>query len=259
MNDKKLKKIYYILPFLSIGMLIILWVVISNKNSFLLPTPEMVWARLVKLFEHPVKKTSLLGHSLASIKRVMIALVFAWVLGISFGILIGWNKKCKALFGSMFELFRPIPPIAWIPLIIMWFGIGEFPKVIIVFIGTFTPVVINTYTGITLVDKINIDVGKAFNGSQMKILWEIVVPTAIPSIFAGIRTSVSSGWTTVLAAEMLGANKGLGFLVQRGWESGDIPLVLVAMICIGIVGAILAILLNAAERWVCPWNVKQVD
>ena len=107
------------------------------------------------------------------------------------------------------RVIRPIPPIAWIPIVIMWFGLGEFPKVLLVFIGTFVPLVINTSAGIEMVDKINIHVGRIFGGSNAQILKEIVIPTALPSIFAGIRTSVSSGWTTVLGCGDDGRSAGL--------------------------------------------------
>lgn len=136
----------------------------------------------------------------------------------------------------------------------MWFGIGEFPKVLLVFIGTFVPLVINTSTGIEMVDKINLDVGHVFGGNNRQILTDIVIPTALPSIFAGIRTSVSSGWTTVLAAEMLGARKGLGALVTRGWQGSDMALVLVSVITIAIIGALLSLGLQKLEKVVCPWN-----
>lgn len=173
------------------------------------------------------------------------------------GILIGWNRACRSILGSVFEVIRSIPPIAWIPIIIMWFGIGEVSKVIIVFIGTFVPLVINTSTGIRMVDPINIDVGKVFGGKNLQILTQIVVPTALPSIFAGIRTSVSSGWTTVLAAEMLGATAGLGSMVTKGWQGGDLSLVLVAVITIAIVGYLLSIILGKLEKVVCPWNKEK--
>ncbi len=261
METKKRKQIihnllYWGLPILAVTLILVAWVMFSANNPRLMPPPGDVWQRFIKTFQRPIAKTTLFGHAWASLSRVLLALLFSWAFGIAFGIMIGWNKKCKAIFGSIFELIRPIPPIAWIPIVIMWFGIGEFPKVLLVFIGTFVPLVINTSTGISMVDKINIDVGKVFGGSNGQILKEIVIPTALPSIFAGIRTSVSSGWTTVLAAEMLGAQKGLGALVTRGWQGSDMALVLVAVITIAIIGAILAIILNKMEEVVCPWTRK---
>lgn len=248
------KVLYYGLPVLAVLLIIIGWVVFSGLHPELMPAPGTVWERLIKTFTKPIAKTTLPGHTWASLRRVLLALMFAWAFGIAFGILIGWNRACRAFFGSIFEVIRPIPPIAWIPIIIMWFGIGEFPKVLLVFIGTFVPLVINTSTGIAMVDKINIDVGKVFGGNQRQILMDIVIPTALPSIFAGIRTSVSSGWTTVLAAEMLGAQKGLGALVTRGWQGSDMALVLVSVITIAMIGALLSMILQKLEKVVCPWN-----
>jgi NitT/TauT family transport system permease protein/taurine transport system permease protein/sulfonate transport system permease protein len=254
-RKKKIDRLlYWILPVLSILLIVVAWITFSQVHPELMPGPAEVWNRLIRTFTKPIGRINLLGHAWASLRRVLAALVVAWAFGISFGILIGWSKTCRALFGSIFEMIRPIPPIAWIPIIIMWFGIGELPKILLVFIGTFVPLVINTATGIKMVEKINIDVGKVFGGSNWQILTEIVIPTALPSIFAGIRTSVSSGWTTVLAAEMLAATAGLGSMVTKGWQGGDMALVLVAVLTIAIVGAILSIVLAKLEKVVCPWN-----
>ena len=257
-NREKQKRIhdilFWTLPVLAILVVIVAWVAFSSVHPELMPGPVTVWNRMIRTFTKPIGRINLLGHAWASLKRVLSALLFAWAFGITFGILIGWNRTARAIFGSIFEVIRPIPPIAWIPLIIMWFGIGETAKILIVFIGTFVPLVINTSTGIRSVDEINIQVGKVFGGSRFQVLTEIVVPTALPHIFAGIRTSVSSGWTTVLAAEMLGATAGLGSMVTKGWNGGDMALVLVAVITIAIVGFILSIVLSKLEKVVCPWN-----
>lgn len=246
--------LYWGLPILAILVIAVAWITFSNVHPELMPTPTAVWERFILTFTKQIAKTTLLGHAWASLRRVVLALLVAWAFGISFGILIGWNKNARAFLGSIFEVIRPIPPIAWIPIIIMWFGIGEFPKILLVFIGTFVPLVINTSAGIEMVDRINIQVGRVFGGSNGQILKEIVIPTALPSIFAGIRTSVSSGWTTVLAAEMLGAKQGLGSLVTRGWQGSDLALVLVSVITIAIIGALLSIILQKLEKVVCPWN-----
>jgi ABC-type nitrate/sulfonate/bicarbonate transport system permease component len=246
--------LYWVLPILAVGLVLLGWILFSAFNPRLMPGPVSVIERLIKTFQRPVARTSLFGHAWASLQRVLTALAMSWVIGVTLGILIGWNRACRAVIGNIFEIIRPIPPIAWIPIVIMWFGIGEFPKVLIVFIGTFVPLVINTSAGISMVDKINVDVGKVFGGNSWQILWQIVIPTALPSIFAGVRTSVSSGWTTVLAAEMIAAQKGLGALVTRGWQGSDMALVLVAVITIAIIGSLLTVLLNILEKVICPWK-----
>ncbi len=250
MNKKNYSYVffYWALPVIAICIILIAWIWFSLNNPRLMPNPIQVYERLVRTFTKPIARTILPGHALASLTRVFIALLFSWVIGIGIGILLGFSRSFKSIIGVIFEIVRPIPPIAWIPIIIMWFGIGEFPKVLLVFIGTFVPIVINTAAGISMVDKININVGKVFGGNQRQILKEIIVPTALPSIFAGIRTSVSSGWTTVLAAEMLAAQRGLGALVTRGWQSSDMSLVLVAIITIALIGSLLAFLINKLEE-----------
>ena len=253
-RSKWQRVLYVILPILSVALIILAYALVQQKMPLLLPDAKGLWERFIRTFTHPIKDVNLIGHIGASLRRVLIALLFAWTLGIGFGVLIGWNRTCKALFGSIFELFRPILPIAWIPIIIMWFGIGEFPKVLIVFLGSFIPVVINTEAGIRMVEKEYIDVGRVFGASRSQLLAEFVVPTALPSIFAGVRTSVSCAWTVVLAAEMLGADHGVGALVTRGWNAGDMALVFVSIICIGIIGALLAFVLTKLEKVVCPWN-----
>ena len=253
-RSKTKRVIFMILPILSIALVILAYALVQKKMPDVLPGARDLWDQFIRTFTNPVKNVNLAGHIWASLRRVIIALIFSWVLGIGFGVLIGWNRTCKAFFGSIFELFRPIPPIAWIPIVIMWFGIGEFPKVLLVFIGSFIPVVLNTEAGVRMVEKEYIDVGRVFGAKRSQLLLEFVVPTALPSIFAGIRNSVSCAWTVVLAAEMLGAERGIGALVTLGWNGQNMSLVFVSIIFIGIIGALLAFILNKLEKVVCPWN-----
>lgn len=245
--------LYTILPALSIACLFCLWLWVSGSHPELMPTPAATWARFMETFEKPIMRLSFFGHILASLRRVMTALLFSWSMGILFGILIGWSKTGKAIFGSIFNMLRPIPPLAWIPLITIWFGIEEFPKILIVIIGSIVPVIVNTQAGMERVEQLYLDVGTAFHANPRQLLFEIAVPSALPTILAGIKTSISTGWMVVLAAEMLGAKSGVGFLITRGMDSGDTALVLVAMVAIGIVGALLAIFVSFVERMICPW------
>lgn len=249
------KTVFYTsFSFLSILVLLLLWMVASKSNSELVPTPLMVGERIVQMFVKEISKLTLIGHILVSIRRVLIALVFSTTLGVTVGVLIGWNKTFRLTVGTLFEIIRPIPPIAWLPIIIMSFGIGEFPKILLVAIGTLMPIVINTYTGIRLVDPLNLDVGRVFNATEKQLLFEIAIPSAFPAIFAGIKNAIGVGWMVVLAAEMIGAKAGVGFLIIRGMEFFDVPLIMVGMISIGLVGAGLSYGLDALERRVVPWH-----
>ena len=138
-----------------------------------------------------------------------------------------------------------------------WFGTGEFPKILIVFIGALMPVVVNTQAGISNVQNMYLNVGTIFHANKRQMLFEIAIPSALDAIFAGVRTSTSAGWMVVLAAEMLGGKSGIGFLITRGMDSGDYALCLLSMVCIGLVGALLAIITQLLERMVCPWTAKK--
>lgn len=255
-KEIRMNRIYAVLPVVSILLLIALWVIASGGGSTEFPSPMETWHRFIKLLEKPIKNLGLLGHVLVSLRRVFIALILSWIIGISFGVFLGWSKKCNAIFGPLFTAFRAVPPLAWIPLITIWFGTGESPKILLVFIGALMPVVVNTQAGISNVSKQYLDVGTIFNADNRQKLFQIAIPSSLDAIFAGIRTSASAAWMVVLAAEMLGARAGVGFLIVRGMESSDEPLVLLSMICIGIVGAILAIVTQIMEGVLCPWTRK---
>ena len=259
-RENRLEIVYKILPVVSILLLLGLWLFASRNYDARIgsgfPTPSAVWERTLRLFTRPVKKMNLIMHALVSLRRIGIALAFDWTFGIMFGIIIGWYAKPKAFFSPIFDAFRAIPPLAWIPLITLWFGIGEFPKILIVIFGSLASIVVNVRAGLSAVDKMFLDVGTVFNASPLQTLMKIAIPSSLDAIFAGIRTSTSAAWMVVLAAEMLGADSGVGFLISRGMDSIDMPLVLTGMIAIGIVGAILAILTQFIERLICPWTRK---
>jgi len=258
MDKKKLRSLFVnrILPVLAILFIFAAWHIASMINPISVPPIKSVWERFLLTFTKPIRGLILPLHILSSLRRVGIALLFSWSGGIAFGALIGWNRTARALVGSVFTLIRPIPPLAWIPLITIMLGIGEIPKVLIVFIGSFVPVALNTQAGMESVDRLYLDVARICGGNPRQVLWQVAMPSILPNILAGVRTSISSAWMVVVAAEMLGANSGVGFLVSRGMDSADTPLVMVAMITIGIIGALLSYLVAKLERLVCPWMTE---
>lgn len=255
-RKRVLDLLYTFLPVLSLGLLFLTWFWVSSKNAAYVPTPGMLINRFVELYHHPISGVSIWGDIWASLRRVLIAFGAGIILGISFGILMGWNRKINAFINPVFEILRPIPPIAWIPLVILWFGIGEFPKILLVFIGSFIPIVLNTITGVQLVDPILLNAGRVLGASNRQLLTEVVIPAATPAIFAGLAAALSSGWMIVVAAEMIAANSGLGFLIVRGMEGDDIPLIVLAMILIGLVGAIISYGLQYCEGRLSKWRTN---
>ena len=254
-KKRVIRFIYFVAPFMSFLLLFVVWYMASGENVRVFPTPMHILRRIQLLLYRPLSGATLFGHIFASCRRAFIALFFAIVIGIPFGVLVGWNRAVRATLGAIFECIRPIPILAWIPLMVMWFGIGEQAKIIMIFIGAFMPIVVNSYTGIKMVAPIYLDVGRMFNATtQRQILFRIVFPAALPTIFAGIRNATSLSLMVVLAAEMLASRTGLGFLIYRGMEAFDISLVMAGMVCIGLTGGILALLTNIIERKLCPWN-----
>lgn len=245
-----------ILPAVSIICFILLWYSAAAATNHRMPDPTEVFERFLRVLEKPIAKKSIFEHALISLSRVLKAILASIVIGLPLGLLMGWNKTFRGIVRPIFECIRPIPPIAWIPLITMWFGIYELPKVIIIFLGSFVPIVVNAYTGVAMVPELNTDAGRIFGATGGQLLTDIVLPTAFPSIFAGIRTAISSGWVVMLAAEMISAKSGLGFLVIRGQDVNDYPLILLAMVFIGVIGALLSAIANRIERWLCPWMEK---
>ncbi len=254
--DRNKRKYDYLLMLISILILLGVWIGFSYLNPKVFPTPMAAWERLMRLIERPVMQISIWGHIGISLQRVLIALVVATVLGVAFGLVTGWCPRIKAAFNPLFVALRPIPPIAWIPLIILWFGVGEFSKVLLVFIGAFFPIAQNTMAGVEMVDDMYLKVGKIYKANTWDMLRHIVFPASMPAIMAGIKIALSSGWMVVVAAEMLASKSGLGFLIIRGQESFDIALVLVGMVLIGLIGAALSAVFTFAERWICPWMTK---
>jgi len=254
-TKKSLKEIVYrLLPLLAFGILLGCWLLLCSAKPEIIPTPAAVLLRLWDITIHPISRAVLPVHILVSLARVLGAFAAASVLGIGFGILLGWYETFHDLAWPVFEIIRPIPPIAWIPLVILWCGIGETSKVIIVFIGAVVPIVLNTYTGIRQVDPMMWKAARSVGAGDMATMFEVVLPASIPSIAAGMKTALSTGWMCVLAAEMVVAKQGVGFLIIRGMDSGDSALIIAAMLVIGVVSAMITAVLNVLEVKLCPWR-----
>ncbi|RCX20084.1 NitT/TauT family transport system permease protein/sulfonate transport system permease protein [Anaerobacterium chartisolvens] len=257
MKTNILKNKFYLgLSALSVLLLLLAWTYVSISGGGLIPTPFETFKRFIELLYKPVANGTIFIHLLVSLKRVIIAFLIASFAGIFLGVMLGWNKRFNAFFGPIFEILRPIPPIAWIPLVILWFGIGETPKVVIVFIGSFVPIVLNTFSGIKMIDSLLISAGKVLGANERQLLWDVAMPASLPAILAGMKTALGSGWMCVLAAEMVVAKQGVGFLIVRGMESGDSSLIIVCMIVIGLVSALITFSLTKFERKMCPWQTR---
>ena len=243
----------------AIASFFILWWVLTTftpvKNTA--PDPIAVLKLLFESFYTPIGSQVITGHLLVSLRRVLVGFGVATVLGIVLGIAMGTSKWASAIFKPIFELLRPIPPIAWISLVILFFGIGETSKYILCGIGAFTNVTLNAYTGAQNVDPELVGCARMLGTSERDIFFRVVLPSCTPQIFAGMQVALSTSWMAVLAAEMVGAQEGCGWMIQRGSDTLNITLVMVGMIVIGLVGMLLATLMRAIERRLCSWNIME--
>ena len=241
----------------TIGLILflIVWQVLSVQTG-LISTPFETLIRLGTVWTTPVAKVPMIMHVLISMERVAIALLLAIIIGIPLGIMMGWNQKFRNAVKPIFEVLRPIPPIAIIPLFTLWLGTGEVSRVAIILFGVVMPITVNATVGVEMVPPLNVYVGRIFGASKKDLLVDIIWPSSIGAIFAGIRVALGSGWCVLLASEMLGARSGVGFLIMQGSYNNDVTLSIVGMVMIGILGALFAVVFDYLERWLCPWLKK---
>ena len=224
----------------------------SVKNTF--PTPSTVFQMLISSLYSPIGTHTIWGHILWSLYRVAVGFTLAAISGIIIGILMGTSKIAEAVIKPLFEFLRPIPPIAWIPLAILWFGIGETSKYFIIWLGAFINVTLNAWEGARRVDPTLIGAARMLGANKMQVFFKIILPSAMPQIFSGLQTAMSSCWMAVLVAEMVRSTEGVGWIIIRGTDTGNTAQIIVGMITIGIIGFLLANIMGKIERKVCSWN-----
>ena len=223
-------------------------------GRFLSPPNEVI-ANFIRSFTVPIGRYTLTDHILISMQRVMIGYGIGSVLGLVLGLVMGVSKIGRAIISPIFEIIRPIPIIAWIPLAIMWFGIGEMPKVFITFLATYANVALNTYAGVTSVDPTLLGASKMLGANKLQTFLWVIYPAAVPNIFAGLQIALSTSWMGVLAAEMVRSNEGVGWIIIMGQERGSTVQILTGMLSIGIVGLLLSVIMREIEWRLCRWNI----
>lgn len=204
----------------------------------------------------PLGTHTIEGHILWSLSRVLIGFAIGSFAGIVLGILMGWFKPMAALFRPIFELLRPIPPIAWIPLSIVWFGLGESSKYFLIMYSAFCAVTMNAFSGVRSVDPELMGAAKMLGANNRQVFTSIVLPSCVPQIFAGLQIAVGTSWATVVAAEMVRSSEGVGWVIIKGQDSNSTVQILVGIVAIGIVGYVLAVTMRAIEARLCRWSVR---
>lgn len=241
-----------ILPVITLVLFLGVWqlaVYLNIVDSSKLASPIDIWnAFLFKLSNTGPDGSTLLTNVLASLQVSLLGLALGIVIGIPLGLLMGWYRLFDRFITPIFDLVRPIPPVAWIPLLIIWVGLGIQAKALIIFVTTFVPCVINSHTGVRMTPKVLINVYKTFGARDFYIFTHVAIPSAVPMIFAGMRLALGLSWSTLVAAEMLSASAGLGYMMNMARNYGRIDIVLLAMLIIGLIGFLLTQLFGVLER-----------
>lgn len=237
----------------------ILWYLGSRLPQFklLLPNPIDVFKFIGRSFVDPIGSYTLLAHIGWSMSRVMIGYVLACCVGIILGFIVGWFRIGEAIIKPFYLVLRSIPSIAWIPLSILWFGIGETSKYFIIFISTMLIVMTNSIDGIKDVDPAYLNVARMFGTSEKQMFTKIVLPCAVPQIFNGLQVSLGAAWATVLAAEMVRSSEGVGWIILMGQNSMNMVQIFAGIIVIGAIGLVLVSIMWMLEGKLCAWNVRE--
>ncbi|HKU87930.1 MAG TPA: ABC transporter permease [Casimicrobiaceae bacterium] len=225
----------------------------GSVSSLFLPPPMDVIDAFVRLLARPYLGSTLGQHIASSLSVVIGGWLAAGIVGLPLGIAMGWWRKARWIAFPIFQLLRPIPPLAWIPLAILWLGIGDSARIFVVFIAAIVPWVMNSMQAVYSIDVLLVRAAMTLGANDRQILVRVVCRTALPTLVAGARIALGNAWTTLVAAELLAATSGLGYIALNASRTLEMGILLVAMAIIGILGACFAIGMQLLTRLVAPW------
>jgi NitT/TauT family transport system permease protein len=227
-------------------ILLFLWqFAVSRSHDSLLPGPWAVVRALGELLRHGL----LLKYIVASLYRVTWGFTLAAVLAIPLGLILGWYRRGEMSVYPLVQIFRPISPLAWIPLAILWFGVGDLSATFLIFVGSFFPLLLAAMTAVRNVPAVYINVGRNFGMSTHEFVYRVLYPAVMPQLLVAARITMGIAWLVVVAAEMIAVNSGLGFLIVDARNAGNrYDLVVAGMIIIGLIGLLLDFGMRSLER-----------
>jgi len=233
---------------------IVIWEIVTAYlhmfKPVILPPPSTVLLSMIGM----IGNGEIFMHAGYSLMRVLLGFAVAAVVAIPLGIAMGWVREISYIIDPIMEVLRPIPPIAWIGLALLWFGLGLNSAVFLVFIGAFFPILLNTVSGVRSVDKKLIEVAYTFGARDLEVLRKVVIPASLPTIFTGMRVGMGIGWMCVVAAEMVAVKYGLGNLILEASNFLQTDRVFVGMITIGILGLIINVIFQLAGDRIFAWQ-----
>lgn len=233
-------------PVVFIGILLVVWhIAVAYQKVHLLPTPLAVARGIVELAQRGL----LLKYVVASLFRVTWGFTGAAILAIPFGLALGWNRRSEIALNPLIQILRPISPLAWIPMSILWFGVGDMAAIFLIFLASFLPLTVTAVNAVAGIPAVHINAGRNFGLSPSQLVYRVLCPAVVPQLIIGLRITLGIAWLVVVAAEMIAVNSGLGFLIVDARNAGNrYDLVVAGMVMIGGIGFLLDIGMRSLEK-----------
>ena len=242
---------------LSVGVVLVLWSLSSAYawvSPVFLPSPLKVLRALSTLSTTGYVDSTLFQHAGASLSRVFAALVASVAIAVPVGIAIAASPVGRGILDPVVEFLRPLPPLAYLPLVIIWFGIGEPSKVLVISLAMIPPIAISTASGVRSASQSQINAARSFGASRLQVLRHVLLPSALPAILTGIRIALGTGWSTLVAAELVAASRGLGFMIQSAAQFLVTDVVIAGILVISALAFVFEAALRLAEYFFVPWS-----
>lgn len=240
----------------TIVVIFILWAIAASLklvSPVFLPSPLTVLTSLISVATKGFVDSTLAQHTLASLGRIFGALAAAILIGVPAGIAIASSRVGKGILDPIVEFLRPLPPLAYLPLIIIWLGIGEASKITVIALAMLPPIIISTAAGVRSASKDHVNAARSFGATRWQVLWYVILPGAVPSILTGTRIALGAGWSTLVAAELIAASRGLGFMIQSAAQFLVTDIVIAGIFVIAIIAFLFELVARLAERILVPW------
>jgi NitT/TauT family transport system permease protein len=241
-----LKLLVRLRPIAFTAALLVAWQLAVNRHAgYILPGPWGVVGGIADLLRHGV----LFKYIVASLFRVTWGFGLAAMLAIPLGLLIGWNRRSEMAFNPLVQVLRPISPLAWIPLAILWFGVGDASSVFLIFLGCFFPLLLTAINSVRNIPSVYVNAGRNFGLSSADLVHRVLYPAVVPQLLIGLRITLGVAWLVVVAAEMIAVDSGLGFLIVDARNAGNrYDLVVAGMVIIGLIGLLLDTAMRSLEK-----------
>lgn len=241
-----------------VGFLLVWWLITTMGwvKPLFVPSPQSIVQKFIAVWNEGFTGTPFWQHVLISTVRVFSAFLLACLIGIPLGLGMGMSPLLRGICDPLIEFYRPIPPLAYLPLMIIWFGIGETSKILLIFLSVFAPVALGARAGVRSAAIEQVHAAYSFGATRWQVLRHVVLPAAMPEILTSMRIGIGFGWTTLVAAEMVAATQGIGYMVLSASQFLQTSVVIMGIIVIAAIAYLFDLMMRALERRLVPWKGK---